>query len=293
MRKTTTKNNPKSLKGPSRSKARQPKLPADPKEAVHYTEGYIINPMHPVTVNLIGCGGTGSQMLNNLARMNSALKALGHTGLFVRTIDPDIVTEANMGRQLFSKADVGHHKCMVLAGRINRFFGTDWEGMPALYTEKSKVPAANITISCVDSGAARLGIKKGLYAAGKKEEGNHTEPYNRTYYWMDFGNTMAAGQVVMGTLQDIRQPKDEVYITKERLLCIGDLHPDIFKDKPGEERGPSCSMAEALGRQDLTINSALANYGWGILWKMFREAKLKYHGGYLNQETMSSNPIKV
>lgn len=30
---------------------------------VHYIDNYLINPQHPVTVNLIGAGGTGSQVL--------------------------------------------------------------------------------------------------------------------------------------------------------------------------------------------------------------------------------------
>lgn len=30
---------------------------------VHYTDSYLMSPQHPVTVNLIGAGGTGSQVL--------------------------------------------------------------------------------------------------------------------------------------------------------------------------------------------------------------------------------------
>ena len=50
---------------------------------VHYTYSYLLNPQHPVTVNLIGGGGTGSQVLTNLARLDVTLRALGHPGLFV------------------------------------------------------------------------------------------------------------------------------------------------------------------------------------------------------------------
>ena len=59
---------------------------------VHYTDSYLINPQHPVTVNLIGAGGTGSQVLTCLARLDITLRALGHPGLFVTLYDPDIVT---------------------------------------------------------------------------------------------------------------------------------------------------------------------------------------------------------
>jgi ABC-type proline/glycine betaine transport system permease subunit len=39
---------------------------------VHYIDNYLLNPQHPVTVNLIGAGGTGSQVLTCLARLDIA-----------------------------------------------------------------------------------------------------------------------------------------------------------------------------------------------------------------------------
>lgn len=81
---------------------------------VHYTDSYLLVPQHPVTVNLIGGGGTGSQVLTNLARLDVTLRALGHPGLFVTLYDPDIVTEANIGRQLFGYSDLGLNKANCL-----------------------------------------------------------------------------------------------------------------------------------------------------------------------------------
>lgn len=43
---------------------------------VHYTDSYLMSPQHPVTVNLIGAGGTGSQVLTCLARLDTALRGL-------------------------------------------------------------------------------------------------------------------------------------------------------------------------------------------------------------------------
>jgi PRTRC genetic system ThiF family protein len=278
------------------------------KTAVHYTAGYLIDPPHPVTINVIGCGGTGSQVLNSLARMNSALKALDHPGLFVRAVDPDRVTVANMGRQLFSPADVDEYKCTVLIGRINRFFGTAWEAAPALYKVGSSVPMANITISCVDTGAARKQIKEALWQHVPKKKrsnppnGNYgyytawpprVEPYNTPFYWMDFGNMMDRGQVVIGTVGKIHQPAGSAFDVIPTLPSVDKLHPDILKDKKGEDQGPSCSLAEALQKQDLFINTNLANMGLGILWKMFREVRIRYQGCYLNLETMSVTPIPI
>ena len=37
---------------------------------IHFTDRYLLNPRHPVTVFVIGAGGTGSQVITNLARMS-------------------------------------------------------------------------------------------------------------------------------------------------------------------------------------------------------------------------------
>ena len=47
---------------------------------IHYTDRYLLNPYHPVTVFVIGAGGTGSQVATGLARISVALQALGHPG---------------------------------------------------------------------------------------------------------------------------------------------------------------------------------------------------------------------
>lgn len=94
---------------------------------IHYTDNYLLRPHHPVTVLVIGAGGTGSQVVTNLARMDMALQALAHPGLHVTVFDPDIITQANIGRQLFSEAELGQNKAMAIVTRANRFFGTTWE----------------------------------------------------------------------------------------------------------------------------------------------------------------------
>ena len=45
---------------------------------VHFVDNYLLNPHHSVTVALIGCGGTGSQVLTSLGRISYALQQLGH-----------------------------------------------------------------------------------------------------------------------------------------------------------------------------------------------------------------------
>ena len=129
---------------------------------VHYTDSYLMNPKHPVTVNLIGAGGTGSQVLTSLARLDVTLRALGHPGLFVTLYDPDIVTEANIGRQLFSPSETGLNKAQCLVTRVNHFFGNDWKAEARLYPrmlrDVRKDELANITVTCTDNIKSRLDL---------------------------------------------------------------------------------------------------------------------------------------
>ena len=248
---------------------------------VHYIDNYLIDPQHPVTVNLIGAGGTGSQVLTCLARLDVTLRALGHPGLSVTLYDPDIVSGTNIGRQLFSDSDIGLNKAKCLITRVNNFFGNDWKAEPRPYPsvlkEVKRDEIANITVTCTDNIKSRLDLWNVL---GKMPPASYTD--NATpLYWMDFGNTQTTGQVIMGTvLKKIRQPASTLYEAVGSLKVITRFVK--YARVKEEDSGPSCSLAEALEKQDLFINSTLAQLGCNILWKMFRNGMIEHHGVYLN-----------
>ncbi len=259
---------------------------------VHYVDNYLLNPQHPVTVNLIGVGGTGSQVLTNLARLDVTLRALNHPGLFVTVYDPDVVTESNIGRQLFSFSDLELNKAQCLVTRLNHFFGNDWQAVPKVYP--SNVHAAkdedlaNITITCTDNIKSRLDMWKILKAVPD----NDYRDYKTPLYWLDFGNTQTSGQVVLGTVPEkIKQPKSQQYKTLGSLKVI--TRYVRYAHVKETDSGPSCSLAEALEKQDLFINSTLAQLGCNLLWKMFRHGLIEHHGLYLNLSTMKVNPILI
>ncbi len=250
---------------------------------VHFTDKYLLNPTHQITVSMIGTGGTGSQVLTCLARINHALQALGHPGLYVQAYDHDSVSESNIGRQLFSVSDLGLNKADVLITRLNRFFGTDWVSHPKRFDKESG--CNNITISCVDNIKSRLEIEKIL------KKGRNGNDYSERFYWMDFGNGQNFGQVVLGTIGKIRQPKSRKYKPVEKLNTVTEYFD--FTQVNEKDSGPSCSLAEALRKQDLFINSTLAQLGSALLWKLITNGMIDYQGMYLNLETMNMNPIKL
>lgn len=227
-------------------------------------------------------------MLTCLGRISHSLQKLGHPGLHVRVYDADIVTESNIGRQLFPADDTGMNKAIVLTTRINRFFGTSWESIPEYYTQKT-TKGANITISCVDTVKSRLEISKALLSLEKKTR--KSEPYLYPYYWMDFGNTVNSGQVVLGTISEIVQPESKIFSTISKLPLITERFNLLSVDEA--ESGPSCSLAEALRKQNLFINSSLAQLGADLLWRMFSEGMIDHAGFYLNLKTYNTNAIAL
>ena len=119
---------------------------------------------------------------------------------------------------------------------------------------------------------------------------NDYRDYKTPLYWLDFGNTQTSGQVVLGTVPEkIKQPKSQQYKTVGSLKVI--TRYVRYARVKETDSGPSCSLAEALEKQDLFINSTLAQLGCNLLWKMFRHGMIEHQGLYLNLATMKVNPI--
>ena len=264
------------------------------KNKIHFTENTLINPTNPVTINLIGAGGTGSQVLTALARMNHALSELNHAGLSVRLWDDDVISEANLGRQLFAESELGLHKSVALINRTNRFFGTNWKAETQKF-EKDDLERlqsnmqSNIYISCVDSVKSRFGIAEILNEL-KIDKSYYR---NQCKYWIDFGNSQFTGQVLLSTIGNIKQPNSEKYETVENLPFITEEFGELLKISETEDDTPSCSLAEALEKQDFFINSTLAQMGSSLLWSLFRNGLIENRGFFLNLKNFQSQPIKL
>ena len=210
----------------------------------------------PVRVLLAGCGGTGSHALSGLARLHTCLRAVDHPGLEVTAADPDRVSEANVGRQLFAASDLGHPKADVLVHRLNLWYDLAWQARPEPVTaDFAPDRGADLLIGCVDSAAARHALDACARAA-------------RIPFWLDCGNDDRWGQVVLG------QP-----VGTDRLPTVLEIFPDM---RDAGDTGPSCSLAESLGRQGAFINQAIATLALDALWTMFRSGRIDRFAWFLN-----------
>ena len=253
---------------------------------------------HAIRVAIAGAGGTGSQVLSGLARMEVALTALGHPGLEVCVFDPDVVTEANVGRQLFSPSDIGQYKAAVLVNRVNLFFNLDWNYHPRRYSAGAhwNDERADILIGCVDTAAARRDLAK-----------------TRFKYWLDCGNTDQKGQVILGTrpkkipngvpLSKVlmaknpgelkKLAKNQGYHCPPRLRLVTEIFPELNDKRRTEDDTPSCSLAEALERQDLFVNQTVATFACQLLWQFIRHGGLEIHGYFINLQTGRVTPLPI
>ncbi len=263
------------------------------KEKVHFTDNYLLNPTNPISINLIGAGGTGSKVLTALMEINESLTALGHAGLQVRLWDDDIITSANLGRQRFFECEIGLYKSVALINRVNRCIGTNWKAKTVKLEKDSlgRIPEearAIITITCVDNVQARFGIAEILKAMS-----NRRHYQDDPKYWLDFGNSQHTGQVLLSTIGEIQQPNSEKYQTVANLPFVTDEFGELLKQSEQEDNTPSCSLAEALEHQDLFINSSLTQMGCSLLWNLFRRGMTEYKGFFHNLKDFRTHPIKV
>ena len=231
-----------------------------------------------VKVLLVGAGGTGSQVLSGLARLHTALVALGHPGgLEVHCCDNDRVSPSNIGRQLFSPADVGIHKATVLIHRLNAYYGLNWKAHPVLVNDM-KLKSFDIVIGAVDTKQARRDI--------------HTFSTEvNAAYWLDFGNLQHDGQVIIGEPMRKNEKPGE---RPMRLPTVTDLFPSLLDASiPESDDVPSCSLAEALEKQDLFINQTIATFGLQLLWTLFRNAGIDHSVYFVNLQSGMVVPMQV
>lgn len=222
---------------------------------------------------LVGAGGNGSIFLSHLCRIWQAWQKLGGKPFEIHVYDPDTVSEANLARQCFCEADIGQAKALVLAQRMRAFFGIPIVPHVEELSEKYWNKRPDVLVGCVDNLKARRAMASTCFS--KESEQAHGE--RRGCYWLDLGNTDHLGQVVLGG---------------HGLKTFFDILPQTKKAKDPKDL-PSCSMAEALSRQDLFINSTIATLGGHLLWKLMRTGGLNHHGYFVNLNEGIVLPIPV
>lgn len=253
---------------------------SDTGEIIHYEPTFFAKQSEPITILVIGCGGTGYNLLKELAYINDALIILNHPGLKVIAIDNDIVSEANVGRG-FTAYEIGMPKAKAIISQINRIYGFNWLGIQASFGKhgisdgdfNGILKKSNVIITCTDSKQSRLDLSAMIHRRHPKEW-NDSE---MNYYWMDIGNADNTGQIIMGSFLDS---------SMKFVYEIFDL-PNM----PETENKSSCSLIEALKSQDLFVNRVMAVHAAQYLWSFIRDGKTTHNGYFINLKKGKIIPI--
>lgn len=234
-------------------------------------------PTERIAIDLIGAGGTGSQVADQLASLETTLRALGHPGFDVVLHDGDEVSRSNIGRQRFTAHDIGLSKAIVLVHRINGFYGLDWRASPQYVKDVRyglrSARLDGLVITCVDKAVFRGHL-------GKAFKTVKTEAL-----WLDMGNGDREAQCVIGHLG---RPSDQ-----DRIPNIHDLYPELLDMAASDQETPSCSAEEAVTRQPWPINRVVAMAGMELLWDLLRKGNIAVHGQFITLGPMQMTPLRV
>jgi len=242
---------------------------------VHKLPSRLMRTHTPLRVAVVGVGGTGSEIVTGLIRLDLALQAAGRPGLRVHAFDPDAVSESNLVRQAFYAQDVGHNKAETLIRRVNVSYGLNWLASPERFMSKDAAQNWDLVLSCVDTRAARAQLHRWATQTGS---------WSGWGGWIDFGNEAQQGQVIWG------EPHST---SKTALPCATQLHPDLIDLSLPEDTAPSCSAYEAILKQGLMTNRQVATLGLQMVWTGLKEGELLYHGYYFNFERATSVGLRV
>jgi PRTRC genetic system ThiF family protein len=212
-------------------------------------------PWQTVEIIIVGCGGSGGYLAQHAGRIMYTLymsSKMGH----IRLVDPELVEEPNLGRQLFCVADVGQPKAAVLARRYSEAWGLNTSYHVGDFSKELRMNDADLTVivGCVDGARGRRAISQALSE-------NDPEQAPRIW-WLDLGNAHDTGQVLFGCAHDVYQMRG-AFLNKEacyRLPSPAIQHPELLAERPDElqESNLSCAEMAAANLQSLNVNARVA-----------------------------------
>lgn len=214
----------------------------------------VVPPTEAIEFWVVGCGGTGSFLVQLLCRV---LHHLIHQGKHARLVlvDPDQVETKNLTRQCFCQAEVGLNKAEALAARYGMAFGLPIQVIAQPF--KPDMIARNyntltVLMGCVDNAKARASLAKAL---------GFNDDRSPRVWWIDGGNGDRFGQVLIGSgLSKI--PNDYEF---SELGCIwlpspSVQAPELLISRPEEhsDNWLSCVELLLLNAQGLMVNPQTA-----------------------------------
>lgn len=193
-----------------------------------------------MNIIIIGCGGTGSNLIKELARF---LSKSNYQAVNVVLVDGDIVEEKNLERQAFQEVDCWINKAEAMANAIEEVFGVSFQYYPHYITKKSQLEnlinrdnGYTVIIGAVDNHHCR----KIMHEVFISQD---------SIAYIDSANEYEGGEVVVAT----RLNGVEIYPDKTYYF------PEILSEENKSVEEMSCEELNEASPQHLVTNLMAAN----------------------------------
>lgn len=226
---------------------------------------------------IVGCGGTGSLVADSLCRL------LPNNDAPIYLVDMDRVERHNLHRQAFFESDLGKFKSQCLAERLSRQYGKNIAFSILPFDKdtssdrggnfESKLLVHALIIGCVDNAVARRSIAAVFRGGGSS-----------TNWWLDAGNGMHSGQVLLGNISDPSFLEQAFNLKGNAVskLPIPSLQlPSLLAPAPIKHR--DCAEAVEADEQSPVINSAMAMLVTEFVYRILKNT-LDFMGAYIDLE---------
>lgn len=213
-------------------------------------------------VFIIGCGGTGSNLIKELARYLSTAQL----DVSVTLIDGDVVEKKNLERQAFQESDCKINKAEAMADAVAEVFGITFRYYPHYITSKEQLKQIinkerpddySVIIGAVDNHHCRK-ILHQVFCDVK------------SISYIDSANEFEGGEVVVATrLNGIEVFPDRTY-----------YFPEVLSDKNKSVTEMSCEELNNSSPQHIVTNLMAANICLSQLLHIMA-GEFKYGGLYI------------
>lgn len=252
-------------------------------------------PFHDVgsyIIAVVGVGGTGSHVSYDMARLISHGRSQG-VQIEMVLIDPDNVEEKNVGRQRFTRAEIGMNKAHARAASLSRWLGIEVRFVAERFgsdlLRKTRLAGQTkqaILLGCLDDSFGNEGRQQlAMALAGT----------NKNVIWIDAGNDRYSGQVAVGNVAAGKS----IRVNKALGFASGLPAPHVsipgLLDAPeaAEEGDASCAELTAAGEQSLFINSTMAGIMSQYVFDIVFRKRLEAMATFVNLSPVTTQSVMI
>lgn len=237
----------------------------------------VFAPAATIALYLVGCGGTGSHLARSLAQIAIVLGARGQK-VTLTFIDPDVIEERNVPRQMFAPSEIGQPKAVALATRYSLAWGLAIRAIPEAFARDMiahDYATLAVVVGSVDNARARAAMSTVL----DRRHGASS------VWYLDCGNSSDAGQVLLGSAAR-RAGLRGAFHTPGVCLALPSptlVMPDLLVARPEETSAQvSCADLVAANLQSLTINQRVAAEASSMLARFLVSGNLNRFGSFFD-----------